>query len=458
MTFKNVSTETSEHKPESPKWNWTTKLLVGLALIALSVWLLVQFQNFLGPLISALVLSYLLHPIAAFINEKIKLPWRLSVTLVYLVLVAVLMGMLTWGGLTVVDQIQNLIRFIENNVDQLPDLVSEITSQIYEIGPFTFTPSEFNWDQITNEIVGTIQPVLGQLGNFASSIATGAANIFSWLVLILLISYFLLAESEGIPNKVLNIKIPGYSKDIEKLGDELSVIWNAFIRGEVLIVIVSLIMYTIALGGMRLQFFFGLAVIASVGQLIPYVGAWITWISFGLVALFQTNIPFDAPPGVYMLIVLGVSMIINTIIDNILRTKIMAANLKVHPVMVLLGALIGVQLIGFIGIIIAAPIMASLKLFLNYVFKKLNDRNPWEDYNLREEVERSPWQKFTSKKWTQLKEWTKKTWLKLEIPEIWENFTGWIARIWHKLFEKAAEAHPEKEPSDKDQEEPSSED
>ena len=154
------------------------------------------------------------------------------------------------------------------------------------------------------------------------------------------------------------------------------------------------------------------------GQLIPYVGAWITWISFGLVALFQNNIPFNLTSGAYMIVVLGISMLVNYFIDNILRTKIMASNLKVHPALVLIGALIGVQLFGFVGIIIAAPVMASFKLILNYLIKKLNDQNPWEELALREPVE--------SPKWVQ------------SFREKWQQFSQWVGDLWKKLWKKEA--------------------
>ncbi len=146
-------------------------------MVAMAVWLLVQFQEFLGPLITSLLLGYLLYPIATFLQTKFKIPWRMAVTLIYLVLVLAIVGLLTWGGFTIVEQIQNLIRFIENNIDQLPDLVENLTDQSYQIGPFTIEPSGFNWDEIANQIVGAIQPILGQLGSFASSIAAGAVSI-----------------------------------------------------------------------------------------------------------------------------------------------------------------------------------------------------------------------------------------------------------------------------------------
>jgi predicted PurR-regulated permease PerM len=411
------STKETEETTGSPKWNWPTKLVVGLTLVAISIWLLVQFQNFLGPLISALILSYFLYPVATFLRSKIKLPWRLAVTIIYLLLVLILLGLLTWGGLALVEQIQNLIRFIENNINRLPELVDEITTQTYQIGPFTISPIGLDWEQIANQVVSAIQPVLGRLGSIVGSVAAGAASIFSWLALIILISYFLLAESEGIPGQLLNIRIQGYEADIDRMGNELSRVWKGFIRGEILVVIISLFIYSASLGILGIQFFFGLAVIAAFGQLIPYVGAWATWISIGLVALLQSNTPFNLPSGIYMLIVLGVGIIINTIIDNILRTKVMAENLRVHPAMILMGALIGVQIFGFIGIIIAAPIMASLKLFLHYIIRKLSDRDPWKNLDLREAPETPKWMQFFKSKWKVVRKW---------LADLIRKFKGWI--------------------------------
>lgn len=416
MATNNALPEKNNQAGGSPKWSWTTKLVVGLTLVAIALWLIVQFQDFLGPLITAIFLAYLINPIASFFKDKVNIPWRISVTVIYLLLILTILGLMTWGGFALFEQIQNLIDFIEKNIFQLPDLVAEITEQTYEIGPFSFSLSGLNWDEITNEIVGAIQPTIGRLGTLAGSLAAGAVNIITWSVLIILISYFLLAESEGIPDQGSNLKIAGLEADMERIGKELNRIWRAFIRGEFLVVFISLILYTLMLGILGVQFFFGLAAIAAIGQLIPYLGAWITWISFGLVALFQSNVPFNVPSGIYMLIVLGISMVINSIIDNIVRTKVMASGLKVHPSLVLIGAIVGVQLFGFIGIVIAAPIMASFKLFLNYILKKLNDQDPWAEFDIREPARKSKWV--------------------LWVEDKWQLIAGWFSRQWHLFLEK----------------------
>lgn len=423
MTPNNAQFEQPPNSKESPPWSWTTKIVIGLAVAALAIWLLVRFQVFLGPIISAFILAYLMYPIASFLHKKVKIPWRISVALIYVILFLSIAGLATWGGIALVDQIQNLIQFIEKNIDQLPDLVTNLTSQTYQIGPFTFSPSGLNWEDLSNQIVNTIQPIIGRIGSIASSFATGAASTVSWILVIFLTSYFLLAESEGISRSLVRIQIPGYQSDFERLGQALNRIWNGFFRSEIIVVTVSFFIYLIALGALGLQFFFGLAVIAAFGQLIPYLGAWITWITFGLVALLQSNTPFGLPPGIYMLIVLGVSMFFNTIIDNIVRTTVMAENLKVHPALVLVGALIGVQLFGFVGIIIAAPVVASMALLLHYVIHKLTDQNPWKDYELQKPRKKSKITAFVEKTWA--------------------NFKNWIGPKFNQLRNKIAKANPE---------------
>jgi predicted PurR-regulated permease PerM len=414
MTSNNDVSKNQGKNQGSPNWNWTTKLVAGLALVAFSFLILVQFREFLGPIITAFILAFLIYPIASFLQNKIKIPWRISVGLIYIILLLSFLGLAAWGGLALAEQIQNLIQFIENNIDQLPDLVTELTTRTYQIGPFTFSPSGFNWEEIINQIVATIQPILGRMGSIVGSFAAGAASTVSWMLLIFLVSYFLLSESEGISRQMIRINLPDYNQDLERMGDALNRIWSAFIRGEILVVLISLVIYTIMLGALGIQFFFGLALIAAIGQLIPYLGAWVTWITFGLVALFQSTTPFGLPPGIYMIIVLAVSMLINNIIDNVLRTSIMAENLKVHPALVLLGALVGVQLFGFIGIVIAAPVMASLQLLLNYVIKKLNDQNPWKDFELSKEKEKAKWLSYLEEKWSKIKQWFRARWQKFK--------------------------------------------
>ncbi len=398
-------------------------------MVALAIWLLVKFQNFLGPIVMALVLAYLLYPIANFIQKSLKIPWRLAVTIIYVIFVLAFLGLLTWGGLALVDQIQNLITFIQNNIDQIPALINNLTQQTYTIGPWQFTLSGLDWTQISSEIVSTVRPVVGQIGSLAGSLATGAANVIFWIGLVLLISYFLLAETEGIPNSILNIRIPGYTSDLRRMGQELSNIWNAFLRGQLIVVLITVLIYTTYLGTMGIQFFFGLALIAALGRFIPYVGAWVTWITYGLVALLQGTTIFNLSPGLYAIILLGGAMLIDTMLDNLLVPKVMSENLKVHPALVLVGALIAFNLLGIVGILLAAPVLATLKLVFGYLLNKLSDQDPWAVIDAKEPQEKTRWVQFVEKQWDRFGKWLHKfgsktgQWIKKQFRMVRLKFT-----------------------------------
>ena len=421
---KEVQSEPENVHPESPPWNWPAKLIVGLGLVAIAIWLLVQFKSFLGPLIVAFLLTYIFYPAVNFLQKRIKLPWRVAVTVFYIIVVVAFLGLLIWGSLALFDQVENLIIFIENNIDQIPQLVNDLTQKTYHIWTYEFSLSALNWNSVVDQAVSAIQPIIGQVGSFAGSIATGAANVLLVLGIILLVSYFMLAESKGVTNRLENIQIPGYAADFQRIGQELNNIWNAFIRGQLIVVLITVIIYTIYLGSMGIQFFFGLALIAALGRFIPYVGAWITWITYGLVALLQGSTIFNLPSGIYALIVLGGAILIDTMLDNLLVPKVMSENLKVHPALVLVGALIAVDFLGVIGILLAAPVLATVKLFSGYIFDKMTDQDPWEELDNIQPAEKAKWVAWVEKLWAKLSR---------RMVDASKKTGQWFQSIWKKV-------------------------
>jgi predicted PurR-regulated permease PerM len=225
---------------------------------------------------------------------------------------------------------------------------------------------------------------------------------------------------------------------VRRIGQELDNIWNAYIRGQMIVVVVTILFYTAFLGTMGIQFFFGLAVLAAAGHFVPYVGAWVTWITFFLVALLQGPTVFNLPAGIYALIIVGVSIVIDSLIDNLITPKIMSENLKVHPALVLVGAMIGLDFLGVIGIILASPVMATVKLFFTYIIRKLTDQDPWEDTDNQEPEKKAKWVLALESVWAKVKTWLGKA-LKATgawFTRAWDNIKSWWARLKEKRQQK----------------------
>jgi predicted PurR-regulated permease PerM len=236
---------------------------------------------------------------------------------------------------------------------------------------------------VSQQILSFVQPLLGRTGTLVGTIAGGAAQVFGWLFFILLVSYFVMSESNGLRSNLIKIDLPGYSEDLRKLGDELSRIWNAFLRGQIFIFILTFVLYVVLLSILGVKYALGLALMAGLAKFLPYIGPAITWVVMALVTFFQANKPFNLEENalLYMTIVVVISLVVDQIIDSLITPRILARTLRVHPAAVLVTALVAANLLGILGVVIAAPSLASFTLLGRYTMRKMFDLDPfpaWE--------------------------------------------------------------------------------
>ena len=107
---------TQPQNPTSPSWGTNTKLVVALTIVVIVGALLVKFQFIITPLLIALLLAYLFHPIASFLQRKLRFSWNASVAVIYLVIIILLLGLLTAGGVGLVQQVQSLVTIVQNAI------------------------------------------------------------------------------------------------------------------------------------------------------------------------------------------------------------------------------------------------------------------------------------------------------------------------------------------------------
>jgi len=114
----------------------------------------------------------------------------------------------------------------------------------------------------------------------------------------------------------------------------------------------------------------GLGVLAGVLEFIPIFGPWITAIVSVLVALFQETNPWGLTQVSYALIVLAAGILIQQIENNFLYPRVIGQSLALNPLVVLLAALAAGSLFGIVGLLLAAPVVATSRLCLGYLYWK----------------------------------------------------------------------------------------
>ena len=385
--------------PPSPVWNSGTKLVVGLTFVGILVAFLIYFRSIIGPLLLAVILAYVLHPGAAIINRKTHLNWRWSVNIIFLLFVLILLAILTVSGFAIIQQMQSLVGVINTFTVTLPDLVDQISSQEYSIGPFSFGLSQTDLQSLTNQVLDTLQPVLGRFGSILSSFAASALVTLAWAMFVFIIAYFLLARTGQVTDEMIRIDIPGYNDDIGRINLHLRRIWNVFLRGQMVIFILAIFLYSILLTVLGVRYALGIAIMAGVARFIPYVGPFIVWIVTALVAIFQGYNYFGLETWVYAILVVALCLILDAILDNIVVPKFHGDTLGLHPAAVLVAALLAARLIGFVGLVLAAPVLASMVLISRYFIRKMLDQEPWPPSDDESRVTNIPWNEFISRLW-----------------------------------------------------------
>jgi predicted PurR-regulated permease PerM len=374
----------------SPYWTTTTKLIIGLTLVAISAGVFLYYRSIVFLMILASIITYLFQPIVNWLAEKTRMSWRLSTTLVFLVLIIFLIGLLTGAGLAIAQQITGLVRVIQEFVNDLPEIANNISDFLAQYGSIS---ELIPLNDLANRLLETIQPLLGQAGSLVGSIATGAAISIGRIFLLLFIAYFLLSESQRVGE--IKVRIPQYDYDVQRMSLKLRNIWDSYFRGQIIIFVMVFTAYLIILSALGVRYSIALAGLAGLAIFVPYVGMWTTSIVTVLVTFFQPSNYFGLVPWQYAILVLGIALLINFTFDNFISPRFLGRSLDIHPAAILIAALLMANLFGLVGIIVAAPSVATLKAVGQYVFRKMFDQDPWPETEVVSKPVEFPWLRWS---------------------------------------------------------------
>ena len=384
----------------SPSWGTTTKLVIGLTLVGIFAGIFLYYRSVVSLMIMAFIITYLFQPLVIYLTEKTSMSWRLSTTLIFLLFIILLIGLLTGAGLAIAQQLIDLVRVLQDFASNLPQIADDLSEYLAQYGAVA---DFINLNDLANRLLETLQPLLGQAGSIVGSVATGAALSIGRIFFVVIVAYFILAESQRVGQITID-QVPDYDYDIRRMTRHLRIIWDSFFRGQIIIFVMVFVVYLFVFSVLGVKYSIALAVLTGLAVFIPYVGIWVTSIVLILVTYLQPYNYFGILPWQYSAMVLAITLVINFTFDNYISPRFFGRTLNIHPAAVVVAALFLASLIGVVGIFLAAPVMATLKLFSFYVFRKMFDLDPWPDPEDESKLVEYPWYRWSR----QFKVWLKK--------------------------------------------------
>jgi predicted PurR-regulated permease PerM len=362
------------------RWNTTTKVVVVTIILILLALVIYRFHQVIPPLMIAFLLAFILDPIVSFLTDRLHISRGLAASIIFLVLIVGMLGVVA-APVTAVPDIQRLVRSTQI------DFIRVIT----DIGTFFEQPLEIRGYAL--DLSGIYQELSAMLTSFVGSVAQGTLDIVFniasgafWLVIIMITTFYLVKDADRMIGQLERLAPPGYRDDFVRLRQRITDVWNAFLRGQLLMGLVMFTITTVICTVIGLPYAAVMGLIAAVMELIPNLGPILALIPAVLVALFQGSSLLPLSNFWFAVLVTGVYIVIQQVEGNLILPRVMGSSLNLHPLVVMIGIIIGGSLAGIVGMLLAAPVLATLRVVGYYVFCRLYDRDPW----VEPEIETAP--------------------------------------------------------------------
>lgn len=363
----------------SPRWSTNTKFIVLLAILAVVGFFLIRFQTLVAPVILAVMTAYLLDPAVHTLMKYLRLSRTIAVLAVCASLILLLAALVGGAGLLLQQQLSGVLASALTFVNSIPAWIATLSAKPVAVGPFTLDLSSADVSLVQNALLSTTRDSIGRITGWMTGAASGVASFLGWAVFVFTVSFYLILDLDSLNKNLLRMVPEDYQQDAGRLLAKLGPIWNAYLRGQLVLglIIGSIVTVTMGLLGVRYALILGL--IAALMDFVPIIGWYVAVGTEILVALFQPSNWLGLPPITFTIVVAFVAFTIQQIKISFFNPRVMQTHLKLHPAVLIVGLLIGASLLGFTGLLLSAPIIATAGLFGKYIHAKLFNLPPWPD-------------------------------------------------------------------------------
>ena len=352
----------------STDWSRTTKRLVIVGLVIILLLLLYVFRALVPPILLAFVLAYILKPLADWVEKQLQVRRTLAVILVYVVVLAIL----SIVPVTVVPYAVERIARLNVDVQKLTNDLVGFLSQ-----PFFILGYRFNLGDFVGDVGATVQNMLQPFATQTVGLVFNLLSSLLWVLSITIISFYLVKDAERLRQFLDRLAPPGYTEELRRLREEINHVWKAFFRGQVVlgIVVGTVVWILMSIVGLPNAGLMG--IVAGLLEVVPTFGPVLATIPAVLIAFFIGSVYLPLSNFWFAVLVLGLYVLIQQVENAYLVPRIMGRRMQLHPVIIFIGVLAGGFLAGTLGVLLAAPVIGTVRVVLRYTYAKLLDQEPF---------------------------------------------------------------------------------
>jgi predicted PurR-regulated permease PerM len=357
-------------KKKMSQWSFPFRYAMGFVVFIAIVALLIYAREAVKMLVIAGFVSYLISPAVTLLMHNTKLSRTAAVNVVYFSALIFLVGLPATLTPIFFDEIKIVAQ-------DLLDLSSEVSHTLSS--PIQFGGMVFHFEELGESFAHLQDTVLTPLPEEALALLeTTSVNILWFLVIIVSVHLFM-SQGPYIREWITDLAPEEYHGDMRELYKRLRNVWMAYLRGQIVLMLVVGIVFTIAWLIIGIPGALVLGVLAGLFTLVPDVGPFLA-AAFAIgVALLEGSswIPFSN--WVVALIVFATYLVLINLKNFFVRPLIMGRSLHMNEALIFISIMIATILEGIMGALLVVPVLASVVVIMEYVRRRVLGLSPFED-------------------------------------------------------------------------------
>lgn len=332
-----------------------------LAAFGVFLLFLYVFRDVLLPFVSGMALAYLLDPLADRL-EKLGLSRAMATLAIVIGLIFILTLALILLAPLLVSQIAGFIERLPYYVTRLQTLMSNTLDGRVEklVGS--------NTEELEKQLAGFLAQGAGWIARVLQSLWNGGQAIVSILTLLVIapvVAFYLLLDWDQMVEKVDSWLPLKHRNTIRRLASDMNGVVAGFVRGQISVCFAMGIFYAIALSLLGLNFGLFIGLLSGILGFIPFVGA-----AVGLVASIGVALAQFWPEWQWILAVLAVFVAGQALEGYVLQPNWVGRSVGLHPVWLLFSLFAFGSVAGFVGMLVAVPVAASVGVLARFALEQ----------------------------------------------------------------------------------------
>ena len=340
--------------------------IVVLILLSTSILRELKIFHYIGellvvisPIFIGIIIAWLFDPFVSWLQRK-KVPRIAGCIIAYLLLILVLFTIMYAFIPLFIDQIGDFIGTIPDIFTDIKGFANKLFNFFWRTGVYAKVIEHNGYDCLEKFATGLTTSIPNMLLNIGKSVFNGGLNA----ILGLMVGFYMLFDFNKI-NKVILDTIPkSWQKDYQELGTRINTSLRNYVQGILLIMFLVFITQSIGLtlAGIKAPLIF--ALFCALTDIIPYFGPYIG-------AIPAIIVGFTVSPITGVLCIVSI-LVVQALENNFYQPLIMGHAMKLHPVTIMASLLIFQHFFGIIGMVVATPVVASVKVIFTFMNEKFH--------------------------------------------------------------------------------------